>query len=80
MKWLKNVIKGALREFLKETDLDLARRSTEHIVLAKDYPNILTIDCGQMPSGKAYEYLEKVVKVLRQQNPGYNISVLSKRG
>ncbi len=80
MNWLKNVIKDALKEFLKENDSELLGRSTEHVVLSRENLNVLTIDCGQMPSGKAREYLITLAEHIKKTDPDYKILWIAKRG
>jgi hypothetical protein len=78
MNWLKNVIKNALRELIKEDSMDFAKRSTEHIVLDPDCVNVLTIDCGQMPFNKAREYLEKLSLLIRKEHKNLKLVLIAK--
>ncbi len=79
MKWLKNVIKNALREFIKEDGINLGQLNTEHFVLDPDKVNVITVDCGQMPQGKAREYLLNLNKQITDHEHGYKIVLIAKR-
>jgi hypothetical protein len=78
MKWLNNIIKNALKEYIKENDVKFVDSAIEHVVLSKEDVNVLAIDCGQMPMGKAREYLERLSKQISQMSPDYKIVLISK--
>lgn len=78
MKWLKNTIKKALKEYIKENNVKFVDGAIEHVVLSREDLNILAIDCGQMPTSKVREYLERLTNLIREENPDYKIVLINK--
>lgn len=78
MKWLKKCIKNALKEYIEENNVKFVDTAIEHVVLSKENVNVLAVDCGQMPAGKAREYLEKLRIVIEKEDPDYKIILINK--
>ena len=51
----------------------------DHIVLSKEHPNIIKINCGNMPTSKAKNYMVAYLKKLREiSSPEYKILAFQK--
>ncbi len=78
MKWLKNIIKNAVKEYIKEDNVRFVEGAIEHVILSKEDVNVLAIDCGRMPIGKAQDHLRKLSSYFKDQHPDYKVVLISK--
>ena len=74
-KWLENIIKNSIVSAIKENPTIFR---TSHMVLSREHPNIIDIDCGQMPKAKAEKYLQDQMQHLQfLKDKGYIILLRS---
>ncbi len=76
MKFIKNWIKKIVNEVLEETNN--VEKQLAHFTLSPDHPNVISIPTGNMPSAKAKDHIEKMLKSLKQSYPGYKFILISK--
>lgn len=77
-KWLENIIKRSIIAALDERP-DLFKNTLGHAVLSKDHPNIIEIDCGQMPKAKAEAWMQKQADVFKPYSKdGYRFVFMAK--
>ena len=78
MNWFEKSIINAISNLDKK--FNFGKKSVEHIVLDEKNVNILTIDVGNLPYGKAEQYLSDIAKKIESRFPQYKIILISKRG
>ena len=78
MNWFEKSIINAISNLDKK--FNFGKRSVEHIVLDEKRVNVLTIDVGNLPTGKAEKYLTDIAKQIKSEFPEYKLILISKRG
>jgi hypothetical protein len=74
MKWLKNLIKEAIKAAVDEVVEEKSLGKFNNFTLSKDNVNVLYIPVGKLPKSKADEYVHRVVKEFKKANPEYKVA------
>lgn len=77
-KWLENIITKSIISALDQRP-DLFKNTLGHFVLSKEHPNVIEIDCGQMPKARAEEWLKKQSDIFAPlKEDGYRFIFMAK--